>query len=516
MIIGGGATGLGAAVDAGSRGYRTLLLEQSDFGKGTSSRSTKLVHGGVRYLQQGNISLVLEALRERGRLIENAPHLVTNRSFVLPAYSWWERPFYGIGLKIYDQLAGKRSLGNSRFLSRDETLRMLPGIQDDHLRGGVIYHDGQFDDARLAIALARTAVDLGASVVNYVRVDGLLKTAGRVRGVSARDLETGDELEIPSRVVVNATGAFVDAVRRLDDPRARNMVSPSQGIHIVLDRAFFPSESALLIPRTADGRVLFAVPWHGRVLLGTTDTPVDQVSLEPRPLEEEIEYLLEYAGRYFKQRPTRSDVLSTFAGLRPLVSSGDDTDTASISREHVVRISKSGLITVTGGKWTTYREMAEDTIDEAVRTGNLANRRSRTANLRLHGWRRPGAQPDPFDAYGADGPFVQKIVDEEDGLGEILHARLPYQRGEVVWAVRHEMARTVDDVLSRRTRALTLDAQAAIECASDVADLMARELDRDERWKASQLREFRQLAGTYLPRDNQADRPADSHEEISI
>ena len=516
VIVGGGATGLGAAVDAASRGYRTLLLEQSDFAKGTSSRSTKLVHGGVRYLQQGNISLVLEALRERGRLIENAPHLVQNRQFVLPAYAWWERPFYGIGLKLYDQLAGKRSMGKSRFLSKNETLRMLPGIQDTDLRGGVIYHDGQFDDARLAIALARTAADLGASVINYVRVEGLLKRNGRLSGVSACDIETGDEFEISSRAVVNATGAFVDDVRKMDDPRARSIVSPSQGIHVVLDRSFFPTESALLIPRTADGRVLFVVPWHGRVLLGTTDTPVDHVSLDPRPLEDEIDYLLEHAGQYFKQKPVRSDVLSTFAGLRPLVSSGDDTDTASISREHVVRISKSGLITVTGGKWTTYRKMAEDTVDEAVRTGRLVERPSATADLRLHGWQRPGVQSDPFAAYGSDGPLVQRIVSEEEGQGEPLHPRLPYLRGEVIWAARSEMARTVEDVLSRRTRALMLDANAAIASASVVADLMARELGRGQEWKASQLREFNNLAGTYLPGARQADRPADSHEEISI
>ena len=515
IIIGGGATGLGAAVDSASRGYRTLVLEQCDFAKGTSGRSTKLVHGGVRYLQQGNVALVLEALRERGRLIENAPHLVHNRQFVLPAYAWWERPFYGAGLKLYDLLSGRRSLGKSRILSKAQTLEMLPGITDEGLRGGIAYYDGQFDDARLAIALARTAADLGATIVNYVRVEGLLKTERGIRGVSALDLETGEGYEIPGRAMVNATGAFVDSVRRMDDPGTKNLVNPSQGIHIVLDRSFFPSESALLIPRTADGRVLFAVPWHDRVLLGTTDTPVEKVSLEPRPLAEEIDYLLTYAARYFKRPPTRSDVLSTFAGLRPLVNPGDDSDTASISREHVVRISKSGLITVTGGKWTTYRKMAEDTIDEAIRVGKLADRRSETAGLRLHGWQLPGPRPEPFDVYGADAPLLEKIVEEEN-RGQRLHPRLPYVHGEVIWATRYEMARTVEDVLSRRTRALMLDADAALESAPVVAALMAHELGRNARWQDSQLREFRLLAGAYLPPAEKAERSADSHEEISI
>ncbi len=516
VIIGGGATGLGAAVDAASRGYETLLLEQSDFAKGTSSRSTKLIHGGVRYLQQGNLSLVLEALRERGRLLANAPHLVHNQKFIVPAYSRWERPYYGIGLKLYDLLSGKRSLGKSHLLSRDETLRELPGIQAIGLRGGIVYHDGQFDDARLAIALARTAADHGAAVLNYVRVEGLRKTEGRVQGVVARDLETGDALEISARAVVNATGVFVDAIRRLDDPDVRHMVNPSQGIHIVLDRSFLPSDSALLIPRTKDGRVLFAVPWHRHILLGTTDTPLDYISLDPRPLEEEIDYLLEYASIYFERAPSRADVLSTFAGLRPLVSSEDESDTASISRDHVVRISPSGLITVTGGKWTTYREMGEDTIDQAVRTGNLDHRPSQTSDLRLHGWSESTAGREPLDVYGSDGAEVERVTQEVDGGSTILHQDLPYLRGEVIWAVRYEMARTVEDVLSRRTRALLLDARAARESASTVADLMARELKRDDDWKQSQTRAFSRLAAEYLADGTQAQYITKSRDESSI
>lgn len=500
LIIGGGATGLGAAVDAASRGYRTLLLEQCDFAKGTSSRSTKLVHGGVRYLQQGNVSLVLEALHERGRLAENAPHIVRDLTFVMPAYSWWERPFYGIGLKLYDLLAGKRSLGKSHLLSRKQALRELPGIKERRLRGGVVYHDAQFDDARLAIVLAQTAADLGAVVLNYVRVEGLKKGGnGRTRGVVARDVESGDEFEIPARVVVNATGVFVDAIRQQDDPESRPIVSPSQGIHIVLDRSFLPTDNAMLIPRTEDGRVLFAVPWHDRVLLGTTDTPVEEASLEPCPLEEEIEYLLKYAGRYLERVPTREDVLSTFAGLRPLVGSGDVSDSSSISRDHVVRISKSGLITVTGGKWTTYRKMGEDTIDEAIRVGGLEKRSSATADLRLHGWIQQNSLSDPLDVYGADRSRVEEIIQAEVGGAERLHPDLPYVFGEVIWAVRYEMARTVEDVLSRRTRALLLDAHAAIECAPAVAARMASELGYDDAWTQEQTQDFDRLAEEYLP-----------------
>lgn len=505
LIIGGGATGLGAAVDAASRGYRTLLLEQSDFAKGTSSRSTKLVHGGVRYLQQGNVSLVLEALHERGRLAQNAPHIVRDLTFVLPAYSWWERPFYGVGLKLYDLLAGKRSLGKSHLLSKSQALKELPGIKEHRLRGGIVYHDAQFDDARLAIALAHTAADLGAVVLNYVRVEGLTKGRnGRLSGVVARDMESGKGLEIPARSVVNATGVFVDAIRKQDDPEARPIVSPSQGVHIILERSFLPSDNAMLIPRTEDGRVLFAVPWHDRVLLGTTDTRMDEASLEPRPLKEEIDYLLTYAGRYLERTPTRDDVLSTFAGLRPLVGSGDVSDTSSISRDHVVRISKSGLITVTGGKWTTYREMGEDTVDEAIRVGNLEKRSSTTAELRLHGWIHQDSVADPLDAYGTDRAPIEKIIQEEEGGAERLHPDLPYVMGEVIWAVRYEMARTIEDVLSRRTRALLLDAHAAIECAPVVAAKMASELGYDNAWKEEQLREFERLAEAYLPDGIQA------------
>jgi glycerol-3-phosphate dehydrogenase len=503
LIIGGGATGLGAAVEAASRGYRTLLLEASDFAKGTSSRSTKLVHGGVRYLRQGNIALVLEALRERGRLLRNAPHLVRNLSFVVPAYDWWEGPFYGAGLKLYDRLAGDLGLGPSRRLGREETLELIPTLEPHGLRGGVVYHDGQFDDARLAVTLAQTLTDLGGTAVNYMAVADLLKEGGLVRGVLARDVEkteTGAEHELHARVVVNATGVFADAVRRLDDPEALPLLTPSQGIHLVLDRSFQPGATAILVPHTDDGRVLFAVPWHGRVVVGTTDTPVDSPALEPRPQAQEIELLLTHIARYLTRDPAPEDVLSCFAGLRPLVHGTGKGTTAALSRDHTLEISPSGLVTITGGKWTTYRRMGEDTIDHAAALAGLPEKPSITAGLSLHGALHGGldsAEPTDGTAYGADAPAVDALAAERPGWGELLHPRLPYRICDAVWAVRQEMARTVEDVLARRTRALLLDARASAEAAPAVARLLAAELGRDEAWEKEQTAAYTELARGY-------------------
>ena len=389
VIVGGGATGLGCAVEAASRGYRTLLLEQSDFAKGTSSRSTKLVHGGVRYLRQGNVALVLDALRERGRLLRNAPHLVHDLPFVVPNYAWWEGPFYGIGLKMYDLLAGRSGFGRSKHLSREETLQHLPTLEPEGLDGGVIYYDGQFDDARLAANMAQTAAEQGGVLVNYCEVVGLLKAEGEVCGVRARDAESGEEHELAARAVINATGVFTDAVRRMDDPSVKPMIVPSQGVHITLDRRFLPGDTAIMVPKTDDGRVLFAIPWHDVLLVGTTDTPVENIPLEPRPFEEELNFLLEHAGRYLTYDPTADDVLSAFAGLRPLVGSPDaggaDEGTAALSRDHTLHIANSGLITIAGGKWTTYRKMAEDTIDQAATLADLEDRESVTKALHIHG-----------------------------------------------------------------------------------------------------------------------------------
>jgi len=500
VVIGGGATGLGTALEAAARGYSSVLLEQSDFAKGTSSRSTKLIHGGLRYLRQGNISLVLDSLRERGLLMRNAPHLVRNQSFVVPSYDWWSGPFFGIGLKLYDMLAGRLGLGPSRMLSLEETLERIPTLERDGLRGGVIYHDGQFDDARLAVALARTLADRGGLAINYSPVTGLMRAGGMVSGVLARDLESGRDFEVAARVVINATGVYCDAVRRMDDPAAPSLVVPSQGVHIVLDRSFQPGESAIMVPHTDDGRVLFAVPWHDRLVVGTTDTPVQEACLEPRPLQSEIDFLLAHAARYLTRDPRRDDILSQFAGLRPLVRNGDVSRTASLSRDHTVLIAPSGLVTVTGGKWTTYRRMGEETVDQAAALAGLPERPSTTHDLRLHGFTEgAGAAAGLLDLYGSEAGAVLSLAEGDPALREPLHARLPYSMAEVVWAARYEMARTLEDVLARRTRALLLDARASIEAAPRVAALLATELGRDSGWRDRQVSDFTELARGYLP-----------------
>lgn len=500
VIIGGGATGLGTAVDAASRRYRTLLLEGNDFAKGTSSRSTKLVHGGVRYLAEGAIGLVREALHERGLLRRNAPHLVHERAFIVPSYSWWGKPYYGLGLKLYDLLAGRQNLAPSRSISRAEALGRIPTLEPSGLRGGILYHDGQFDDARLAIALVRTLIDLGGTALNYAPVTTLLKRGGRVSGVVARDSEGGEEYPIEARAVINATGVFVDAMRRLDDPDAPTMVSPSQGTHLVLDGAFLPGDAALMVPKTDDGRVLFAIPWHGRTLIGTTDTPVDRTSLEPRPLPREVEFLLKHAARYLTRDPEPGDILSAFAGLRPLVRPPHATETARISREHTIVVSASGLITIAGGKWTTYRRMGMEVVDQAIEVGRLAGRPSATATLMLHGGQinSPEDSHPPLSVYGADRPAVTALLADRPAWAGLLHPRLPYRAGEVVWAARFEHARTVEDVMARRTRALFLDARASQEAAPEVAALLATTLNRDAVWQDEEVRRYRELAEGYL------------------
>jgi glycerol-3-phosphate dehydrogenase len=463
LIIGGGATGLGCAVDAAARGYRTLLLEKGDFAQATSSRSTKLIHGGVRYLQQGNLKLVRESLRERGLLLRNAPHLVRQLPFVVPAYKWWEPAFFGTGLKLYDFLAGEHRLGRSQFISRDEMLRRLPTIAPNGLRGGTLYHDAQFDDAPLAIALARTAVQQGATVINYFPVVQFLKNASRISGVVGRDLETGHQYELPAQIVINATGVFTDAIRLLDDSAAPKAVAASQGSHIVLDREFLPGDTAIIVPKTDDNRVLFAIPWHGKVLVGTTDVPVTQPSDDPQPSPDEIDYLLDHAGRYLSRKPARRDVRSTFAGLRPLVRHGKTDNTALVPRDHTILISSSNLISITGGKWTTYRKMAEETIDRAAELAGPGARPCTTAQIAIH-------------QNAIDAPAQERVLR----------------------AVREEMARTVEDVLARRTRELFLDARASIESASAVAGVLARELGRDGAWERDQVETYRALAARHL------------------
>jgi glycerol-3-phosphate dehydrogenase len=497
VVIGGGATGAGVAVDAAARGYAVLLVERGDFGVGTSSRSTKLVHGGVRYLRQGRVGLVLEALRERGRLRKNAPHLVRDLAFVLPCYRHRDVAFYGLGLKAYDLLAGRGGFGRSVLVSSAEVRRQLPTVRPQGLRGGVVYHDGQFDDARLLLHLVLTAADRGAAVLNYAPVTGLVRTPdGAVVGVTARDAEAGAEVRAAARVVVNAAGPFCDEVRRMADPAARPLVAASQGSHVVLDRSFLPGDSALLIPNTPDGRVLFAIPWHGHTLVGTTDVAVPAAPAEPRPSAEEIDFILETAGRYLDRQPRREDVLSTWAGIRPLVTGGRKT--ASLSRDHTIREECPGLLTVTGGKWTTYRNMAEEVVDKAAAMAGLPKRPCPTRELSLHGHAEVAAG-DPLAFYGSDAAAVRALADADPALAAPLHPALPYPGAEVVWAVRAEMARAAEDVLARRTRALFLNARAAVEAAPRVAELMARELGRDVAWTADQIAAFGELARGYLP-----------------
>jgi glycerol-3-phosphate dehydrogenase len=501
IVIGGGATGAGVAVDAATRGFSLLLLEREDFAKGTSSRSTKLVHGGVRYLEQGNVSLVMEALKERGILRQNAPHLVHDVPFVVPNYSWWEAPFYGIGLKIYDLLAGKYGFGKSRILSREETLERLPTLQQDGLRGGVIYHDGQFDDARLLIHLIETAADHGAVVLNYAPVVELRKDAdGFVDGVVAVDRETSERFNLQARVVVNATGIFTDETRRMGDEKVSAMVAPSQGIHLVLDRSFLHGDTAVMVPHTSDGRVLFAIPWHAHTVVGTTDTPIQHASYEPLPFEEEIDFVLETAGEYLSRPPKREDVLSIYVGIRPLVKAASGPDagkTSTLSRDHTIHIDQSGLLTIVGGKWTTYRHMAEDTVNHAITLGKLADSQCVTQSLHIHGYLEGAERAGGLSVYGTDAEKILLIARESDELAKRLHPDLPYIAAEVVWAAREEMARTVEDVLARRTRALFLNARAAIAMAPKVASILARELGKDQAWAEDEVKRFNELAMQY-------------------
>lgn len=486
IIIGGGATGLGAALDAASRGYKTLLVEQYDFAKGTSSRSTKLVHGGVRYLQQGNIKLVREALRERGYLLRNAPHLTSVQAFIVPAFSWWEKAYYAVGLKIYDLLSGKLSLGKTRVLSKKETMHRLPAIQAKDLSGGILYYDGQFDDSRLCTDLAITAIKYGASLVNYCKALGFEKEKGKITAVQLEDVLTGTRYTAPARAVINATGVFTDVLLQLDDDRREDMVSPSQGIHLVVDKHFFPGNDAMMIPKTDDGRVLFAVPWHEEVVLGTTDTPVETAEMEPRPLEEEIDFILKHMNQYGTQTITRRDVKSVFAGLRPLVkTNGSGGSTALLSRDHTLMIAASGLITVTGGKWTTYRKMAEDAVNNAIFVARLAQRECITRNLKIG---------DP----GGREQALARIMAEDPGMGVKLYPTQPYTWAELRHAIRFEMAQTIEDLLARRTRILFLDAAAAKTLAPQVAAFMARELHKDETWIHAQVTQFTELVQQYL------------------
>ena len=500
-VIGGGATGLGVALDAAARGFSVVLVESHDFAKGTSSRSTKLVHGGVRYLAQGNIGLVREALHERSRLLANAPHLAQPLAFVMPSYRWWEAPFYGIGLKLYDALAGKSGLGRTEFLSRDETVACLPTVQtkglQGRLRGGVKYWDGQFDDARLALALARTAAQKGALLVNYCAATALMHNNGKVTGLHARDQESGQLFEINATCVVNATGVWVDDLRRLDGKATGResppIVAPSQGIHVVVDRSFLPGQHALLVPKTADGRVLFAVPWLGKTLLGTTDTPRQDLDREPLAFKDELDFILSESARYLTRAPALADVKSLWVGLRPLVKPSEDDagNTKALSREHTIAVSPSGLLTVTGGKWTTYRAMAEDVMEQCAKSGLLPRRPAVTRQLKLVGAQVSAhslTDAPGLHLYGSEAAEVialRQLHDQnfDEGLSPAM----------VRFAVRHEYARTVEDVLARRSRMLFLDAALANRLADKVGLLIAAETGGDPEVDA-----FKALCDQYL------------------
>ncbi len=500
IIVGGGATGLGIALDSATRGFKTLLLEQIDFAKGTSSRSTKLIHGGVRYLAQGNIDLVKEALFERGLLLKNASHLAKNQSFIIPNYRWWDGIFYTIGLKVYDFLAGRLSLGKSVHITKKETTSRLKTIRKEKLKGGVVYHDGQFDDARLAVNIAQSAIENGATVLNHVKVKQLLKDSnGTVNGVTAEDTETSTTYNLNAKVVINATGVFTDDILKMDNSEAKDKIRPSQGIHLVLDQSFLPGTDALMIPKTDDGRVLFLVPWHNRVIVGTTDTLLDSHSLEPKPLDSEIDFIISTANNYLTKEVHKEDVLSIYAGLRPLAAPKDKSEkTKEISRSHKIIVSESGLITITGGKWTTYRRMAQDTLNKAIVLGKLPNKPCKTKNLRIHGATNDVDLSNHLYIYGTDQKFIEQLIIENPKLAEKLHPRLEFIKAEVVWAIRNEMARTIEDILARRVRILFLDAKAAIEIAPTIGAILAEELNKTKDWQQQQISDFSKIANQYV------------------
>lgn len=499
VVIGGGATGMGIAVDAANRGFKVLLLEKNDFAKGTSSRSTKLVHGGVRYLAQGNLKLVIEALRERGFLLANAPHLTRLQAFIIPTYRYFDQLFYASGLLLYDALAGKLSLSRTKLLSKKSLVQLMPTIHGKGLKGGIVYADGQFDDARLVMSLALTANDLGGVVLNYANVTGLTKNDGKVSGVVFIDEENNKTYEIASKSVINATGVFVDSILDMDDKSSPAAVMPSQGVHLVIDREFFPSDHALMIPKTRDGRVLFAVPWKNAVVLGTTDTPLQEISEEPSALNEEIDFILEHFNQYNEKQITKDDIKSVFAGLRPLVKTSNNKSTALASRDHTIIVSSSNLITITGGKWTTYRKMAKDALNNAVFVAKLPIVKCATRSLRLHGYTENIQASSALSIYGSDAKEIQQMMKEDVSMGERIHPDHAYTKAELIWSIRNEMALQVEDILARRSRILFVDAAAAIASVEKVASIMANELKKDNLWIQQQIALFTELAKGYLP-----------------
>ncbi|WP_139958546.1 glycerol-3-phosphate dehydrogenase/oxidase [Flavicella sediminum] len=497
LIIGGGATGIGTAIDAASRGYKTLLVEQFDFGSGTSSKSTKLIHGGVRYLQQGNLSLVTEALKERAILKKNAPHIVHDLEFIVPNYDWWEGPFYGIGLKLYDLLARKESFGDSIFLSKEETIAHLPTIEQKDLQGGVLYHDGQFDDTRLLVSMMRTAEKQGATLLNYTQLIALTKTNNTIDGAIIENKQSQIKQTIKAKVIINATGVFSDSIRKKDNSSVTNIIKGSQGIHIVLDQDFLPGDKAIMIPHTKDGRVLFAVPWHGKLLVGTTDTELKNYPIHPIPFEEEIDFLLSHTAQYLVKDPTRKDIKSIFSGIRPLALSGNTSNTSEISREHKIEVSDSGLVSILGGKWTTYRKMAKDVMNVASTLVSLPRVKSKTQNLKLHGYTKTPEQFGTLSIYGTDAALIEELYKEHSSFKEKLHPQYDITVAQVIFAIRFEKAVTIEDVLARRTRLLFLDVAASLKASKLVGQLLVKELNKDQEWLNQQLIAFEKTAKTF-------------------
>lgn len=500
IIVGGGATGIGIALEAATRGYKALLLEMSDFTKSTSSKSTKLVHGGVRYLAQGDVALVREACVERGRLLKNAPHLVKNQSFVIPTFGWFDELKFTIGLTLYDLLAGHYSLGRSYRISKKKAIQKIATINPDKITAGVVYHDGQFDDSRLAINVLQSAVELGAHVLNYMQVVDLVKDeAGKLIGVMARDEVTDTVYTFMGKAVVNATGVFADEILLLDQPTHARSIVPSQGVHVVLDKKFLPGNYAIMIPKTDDGRVLFAIPWHNQVVVGTTDTLIEKPSLEPQALDSEIDFILRTCGKYLTKQPTKDDILSVFAGLRPLAApKAEGRKTKEISRSHKILISESNLFSIVGGKWTTFRSMAEDMLGKIETQLAWPKTRSKTHNFKIHGYTKKVDYSDPYYFYGTDKEAILNLAKTEEGMDEVISPKLNLLKAQVIWAIRKEMAITLEDVLSRRIRCLILDAREALRIAPRVASIMAQEMQCDKNWEENQIKSFESIAKNYF------------------
>ncbi|WP_437918316.1 FAD-dependent oxidoreductase [Sphingobacterium sp. LRF_L2] len=498
IVIGGGATGLGIAVDAASRGYKTLLVEKHDFAKGTSSKSTKLVHGGVRYLANGDFKLVYAALHERGLIFQNAPHLASIQRFIIPLYHFFSAFKYFSGLTLYDWMAGDLRIGKSKLLSKKAVIRQIPTVKQKGLIGGIAYFDGQFDDARFAINLAQTANEHGATVLNYTNVIQITKDKnGKATGVIFTDSESQKTYTAEAKTIINATGIFVDDILKLDMPDHQNLVRPSQGTHIVLDAHFLGGSDALMVPKTSDGRVLFAVPWHGKVLLGTTDTPLNEHEIEPRPLAEEISFILNTAGSYLNPAPSHTHIRSIFAGLRPLAAPRDNQETKEISRDHKLFTSQSGLISITGGKWTTYRKMAEEAVNLAIQVGQLTPQTCQTKHLRIHGYDTQ-KRDDHWQIYGADIHHIEALIKENPSFAEKIHPEFDFCIAEVIWACKNEMALKVEDFLARRIRMLLLNAKASLQAAPLVAKTMAQQLGKDEQWIKKELADYHQLVQNYI------------------